>query len=51
MKKFFAVLMLVAALILPDLTQAKDAQTSVVDDVAKHSVLHVGFSSFVPWAM
>ena len=33
MKKFFAVLMLAAALILPGLAQAKDAQTSMIDDV------------------
>lgn len=51
MKKFFAVLMLAAALILPGLAQAKDAQTSMIDDVVKRGVLRVGFSSFVPWAM
>ena len=49
MKKFFAVLMLAAALILPGLAQAKDAQTSMIDDVVKRGVLRVGFSSFVPW--
>lgn len=48
---FFAVLMLAAALILPGLAQAKDAQTSMIDDVVKRGVLRVGFSSFVPWAM
>ena len=48
MKKFFAVLMLAAALILPGLAQAKDAQTSMIDDVVKRGVLRVGF---VPWAM
>ena len=48
MKKFFAVLMLAAALILPGLAQAKDAQTSMIDDVVKRGVLRVGFSSFVP---
>ena len=46
MKKFFAVLMLAAALILPGLAQAKDAQTSMIDDVVKRGVLRVGFSSF-----
>ena len=51
MKKFFAVLMLAAALILPGLAQAKDAQTSMIDDVVKRGVLRVGLSSFVPWAM
>ena len=51
MKKFFAVLMLAAALLLPGLAQAKDAQTSMIDDVVKRGVLRVGFSSFVPWAM
>ena len=51
MKKFFAMLMLAAALILPGLAQAKDAQTSMIDDVVKRGVLRVGFSSFVPWAM
>ena len=45
MKKFFAVLMLAAALILPGLAQAKDAQTSMIDDVVKRGVLRVGFSS------
>ena len=44
MKKFFAVLMLAAALILPGLAQAKDAQTSMIDDVVKRGVLRVGFS-------
>ena len=39
MKKFFAVLMLAAALILPGLAQAKDAQTSMIDDVVKRGVL------------
>ena len=48
MKKFFAMLMLAAALILPGLAQAKDAQTSMIDDVVKRGVLRVGFSSFVP---
>lgn len=43
MKKFFAVLMLAAALILPGLAQAKDAQTSMIDDVVKRGVLRVGF--------
>ena len=46
MKKFFAVLMLAAALLLPGLAQAKDAQTSMIDDVVKRGVLRVGFSSF-----
>ena len=41
MKKFFAVLMLAAALILPGLAQAKDAQTSMIDDVVKRGVLRV----------
>ena len=49
MKKFFAVLMLAAALILPGLAQAKDAQTSMIDDVVKRGVLRVGFSSFATW--
>lgn len=39
MKKFFAVLMLAAALLLPGLAQAKDAQTSMIDDVVKRGVL------------
>ena len=51
MKKIFAVLMLMAALILPGLAQAKGAQTPMIDDVVKRGVLRVGFSSFVPWAM
>ena len=45
MKKFFAVLMLAAALILPGLAQAKDAQTSMIDDVVKRGVLRVGLKS------
>ena len=51
MKKIFVVLMLMAALILPGLAQAKGAQTPMIDDVVKRGVLRVGFSSFVPWAM
>ena len=51
MKKIFAVLMVMAALILPGLAQAKGAQTPMIDDVVKRGVLRVGFSSFVPWAM
>ena len=51
MKRFFAVLMLAAALLLPQVAQAKDAQTSMIDEVVRRGVLRVGFSSFVPWAM
>ena len=51
MKKIFVVLMLMAALLLPGLAQAKGAQTPMIDDVVKRGVLRVGFSSFVPWAM
>ena len=51
MKRCFAILTLLAALILPGLAQAKDAQPSMIDEVVRRGVLRVGFSSFVPWAM
>ncbi len=51
MKRCFAILTLLAALILPGLAQAKDTQPSMIDEVVRRGVLRVGFSSFVPWAM
>ena len=49
MKRFWAIVVMVAALVLPCLAQAKDG--SMIEEVSRRGVLRVGFSSFVPWAM
>ncbi len=50
MKRFLALLALLAALVLPHTAQA-EKDGGMIDDVVRRGVLRVGFSSFVPWAM